>query len=378
MTINGTISNPPYSELGERALNHRATSLMIDPVTGHMVNPEPPAIDGLSYLDRVFDAGLNAVGVTLAAHVDDFDTFVEMAYHYLNLISAQPHRLLQIEQVSDIATAQDQQKLGIIFGAQTGGMVGTEIWRWTVLHKLGLRICALTYNERNPLGVGCLEPNDQGLTSFGRQAVQEMNRLGITLDISHVGPRTAMDALEFTSKPPIASHSNAAARTPSRRNLTEEMMQIIAEKNGVMGLTGFSAMTYRETGVRPTLTDFLDMVDYVVQDIGIDHVGIGSDIFESYTKLSWESTTKRMYPQPWMYETRFSDGMSHISDWPWAVQGLVDRGYSDDDIKQLTGGNWLRVFRDTWATEVGDIPPSNMGWQAQADHYGAPAEASAR
>jgi membrane dipeptidase len=370
------VTHPPYDQLGERAAHHRSGTLMIDPVTGHMVNPEPPAIDGKTYLDRIFDSGLNAVGVTLAAHVDDFSTFVEVAYHYLNLISAHPERLLQVEHVDDIRAAAEQRKLGVIFGAQTGGMIGTEIWKWTIAHKLGLRICALTYNERNPLGDGCLEPNDQGLTSFGRQGVQEMNRLGITLDISHVGPRTAMDALEFTSKPPIASHSNAQARTPSRRNLSREMMEIIAQKNGVMGLSGSSAMTYRETGVRPTLSDFLDMLDHCVQEIGVDHVGIGSDIFESYTKVSWESTTKRMYPQPWMYETRFADGMSHISDWPWAIQGLVDRGYTDDQIAQLVGGNWLRVFQDTWATGVGDVPPSAIGWQGQSDHYGAPHESS--
>lgn len=375
MTINGPVTNPPYSDLGERAAKHQATTLIIDPVTGHMVNPEPPAVDGKSYLDRVIDAGLNVVGVTLAAHVDDFDTFVEMAYHYLNLMSALPNKTMQIERVADIETAVRQNKLGIIFGAQTGGMVGTEIWRWTILHKLGLRICALTYNERNPLGDGCLEPNDQGLTSFGRQAVQEMNRLGITLDVSHVGPRTTMDALEFTSKPPIASHSNAQARTASRRNLSPEAMRIIADKNGVMGLTGFSAMTHRENGVRPTINDFLDMIDHVVDAIGIDHVGIGSDMFESYTKLSWESTTKRMYPQPWMYETRFTEGFSHISDWPWAIEGLVARGYSDEDIQKLIGQNWLRVFTDTWATEVGDVPASDIGWQGQADHYGTPGTA---
>jgi len=116
----------------------------------------------------------------------------------------------------------------------------------------------------------------------------------------------------------------------------------------VIGLTPHSALTYKVLGIRPTIHDYLDHMDYVVNLVGVDHVGIGTDIYESYTKISWESSTKRMYPSPWIYETMLSEGLSRISDLPDVTRGLVARGYSDDDILKILGGNWLRVFEAVW------------------------------
>lgn len=336
------------AEIDARAQEHRQRTLIIDALSGHIVAPEPPPVGGKSYLERLRESGVNVVNITLAAHSDDFEQILRMMYQYFNLVSAASELTVQIERPDDIVTAHRENKIGIIFGSQTGTMVGRDISRWTILHKLGLRVSQITYNERNELGDGCMEPENRGLTSYGRQAVQEMNRLGIVVDLSHVGERTALDATAYSVKPVIYSHSNAKALTPSRRNITDEQMKALAATGGVMGISSFSMMTYRTLGERPNLEDYLNHIDYAVGLIGIDHVGIGSDIFESYTKLSWTSSTKRMYPMPYEYETKVAEGFTYVSELPNVIRGLVVRGYADEDIAKLLGGNWLRVFTRVW------------------------------
>jgi membrane dipeptidase len=340
--------------ISDRAQQLVTKTLMLDALSGRIIAPEPPPVDGVSYLDRVISSGLNVVNMTLAARSDDFEVILEQMYQYFNLMSAKPDKVLHVKTVADIARAYREGRLGIIFGSQSGTPVGKVIGRWTILHQLGLRICQITYNERNDYGDGCMEPENRGLTAYGRMAVQEMNRLGICVDLSHVGERTALDAIEYSAKPVIFTHSNPKAVSPSRRNATDEQMKKMAATGGVMGMTPHSMLTYRTLGIRPTIEDFLDMVDYAVQLIGIDHVGIGTDLMEQFTKLTWESTTKRMYPNPYFYETMWADGFNSVSHWPRAVDGLVRRGYSDEDIAKIVGGNWIRVFGEVW--EEGDTP----------------------
>lgn len=352
------------SETARRLLRD---NLVIDALAGHYVAPEPPPRDGKSFLVRSLETGLDVVNITLAAHSDNFDTMLREMFYYFSLIDHQRERALQVRTVADIHRARSEGRLGFIFGTQYSGMVGGETWRWTILQQLGLRIAQLTYNERNALGDGCREPENRGLTAYGHQAVQEMNRLGIALDISHTGERTSLDAIAYSSKPVIASHANARALSPSSRNLADETMKAVAETGGVVGLTPHSAMAFRIPGKRPTISDYLDQFDYAVDLIGIDHVGIGTDLFESYTKVSWESSTKRMYPNPWIWETMFSEGFERVEDWARAVDGLLQRGYSDDQIAKLLGANWLRVFGEIWPDEDGVVTTTSRGWQGVLD-----------
>jgi len=352
-------------QISERAERLKATSLIIDPASGAIVDPEPEPRNGERYFDRLVGAGFDSVAVTLAAHFDDFDAFAHSAWSYLSLFAARPDDVMQIRTVADIRTARETGRLGVIFGSQTGTIVGSEGWRWDIAHALGLRVSTLTYSEGNMLGDGCNEPTDRGLTAFGRQAVQDMNRLGITVDISHVGGRTAEEVVDWSSKAVIASHSNSQVLCPSLRNLSRPLMHKLAERGGVMGISPFSAMLYREVGVRPTMRDYLDMIDHCVDEIGIEHVGIGTDLYESYTKVVWESKTKRRYPSPWVFETRYAEGFDQIAQFPTVIEGLIDRGYTDAQIEALVGGNWLRVFQETWEPETS----ANGGWAARTDTY---------
>jgi membrane dipeptidase len=332
-----------------RAISLQQSCLVIDAIASSIVKPDPPVIDGNSYIDRALAAGVNVVNVTLAAHSDDFDALIHRIYDYLNLLDAKPESTLHVERPTDIHRAKEQGKLGIIFGIQTGTVVGTDMALWSIIHKLGVRIAQLTYNERNALGDGCMEPDDRGLTSYGRQSVQEMNRLGICVDLSHVGEKTSLDATRYSTKPVIYSHANPKAVGPGKRNITDQQMKDMAATGGVMGISAHSMLCHKTPGVQPTVDDMMDMFDYAIDLIGIDHVAIGSDVYESFTKLSWESMTKRWYPTGFVFETMRAQGFSAVSEFPNVTRGLVSRGYSDEEIAKVLGGNWLRLFGEVWA-----------------------------
>ena len=151
-----------------RAGHLKDDALVLDILAGRLVDPEPPAVDGKPHLDRVLDAGVNVVNMTLAARSDTFDDILQMMCGYFNLMSAQPEKTLHVKTVEDIYRAQAEGKLGIIFGMQTGTVVEKVIGRWTILHELGLRVAQLTYNEATIFGNGCMEPHDSGLTAFGQ------------------------------------------------------------------------------------------------------------------------------------------------------------------------------------------------------------------
>lgn len=327
---------------------HRS-ALIIDGLSGHVVNPEPPPVEGKAYIDRLIESGYNAINVTLAAHADDLDDALWEAYAHFNLLTAVPEKTILIESVEDIHRAKAESKIGIIFGFQTATPIGTHIERWTIFHKLGLRICQLTYMERNMFGDGCLEPENRGLTAYGRQAVREMNRLGIVVDLAHAGERTSLDAIELSRDPVVFSHANARAVGPSSRNISDEQIKAVAANGGVVGISPHSELCHKSPGVRPGFMDYLDHIDHIVQLVGPDHVGIGSDVFESYTKVSWEAQTKRMYGSHWIFETMYADGFRRVDDIYQVTRGLVARGYSDEDILKILGANWLRVFSQVWS-----------------------------
>lgn len=332
----------------ERARHLIANLTVTDALGGAMVYPEPHPVDGKSYLDRQIEAGYRAVTVTLAAHADELETAMVKMYGYFSLLTAKPDKTLHIKRSADMLRAREEGKVGVIFGFQTSTPIGPHIWRWTILHQLGLRQCQLTYMERNIFADGCLEPENRGLTAYGRQAIGEMNRLGIVVDLSHLGERSSLEAIEYSTDPVVFSHSNPLAIGPSARNITDEQIKNCASRGGVIGMTPHSELSHKQRGVRPTLPDYLDHIDYVAQLVGTEHVAIGTDVYESYTKVSWEAQTKRMYKSQWIFETMLTDGFSRIEGIHDVVRGLVSRDYSDDDIRNITGDNWLRVFGSIW------------------------------
>jgi len=334
--------NKHISSLEERVQKIHKESVVID------------ALGGLGFLySDILAGGINATHVTLCArNYEGLGYVLDQITRYYSLIEmAAPDRVMLVEEAQDILKAKREGKLGIIFGFQEGSILGENKTLLPILHKLGVRIIQLTYNEANLLGCGSLEPNDTGLTSLGIQVINAMNRLGIVVDLSHLGYRTNRDAIEVSEDPVVFTHANPLALKNVPRNKPDELIRMVAEKGGVMGLTPYAPFCKSTPGKRPTLEDFLDQIDYVIQLVGIDHVGIGTDKFEG--RMAEEQYIKHPPRDPKKIETpwgeqSYVEGFSHISQFSRITAGLLKRGYSDEDCAKIIGGNFHSVFQKVW------------------------------
>jgi len=215
------------------------------------------------------------------------------------------------------------------------------------LYRQGMRGVQLVDNGRNRIGDGKGEIRTRGgLTNFGISVVKEMNRLGMVIDVAHLTEPGFWDVIETSEHPIIDSHSNTRAVCDHPRNLTDEQIKAIAKKGGVIGLSCHMAMISKETD-KPTIDDLMKHVDHIAKLVGVDHIGFGPD------HTDFEIPINIWTPAPgWLEgvfygvrDTYFIEGLNSITGWPLFTEALVKRGYSDEDIKKVLGGNWLRVYR---------------------------------
>lgn len=227
---------------------------------------------------------------------------------------------------SDIERAKVEGKVAGVLSLEGAEALEGDLGVLRAFYKLGVRNIGLTWNLRNAAADGVDEMRcSSGLSNFGVQLVQEMNRLGIMVDISHLSPSGVRDVLHVSEAPVIASHSNAYALCPHRRNLTDEQLEGVASKGGVVGVT-FVPNFVTEDGNQATLKGVLDQIDYMVEKMGVDHVGLGSD-FDGFSNSNVQ-------------------GLEDVTRLPRLTAGLVERGYGEEDVKKILGGNFMRVFRE--------------------------------
>jgi membrane dipeptidase len=274
---------------------------------------------------------------------------------YFRFFAEYPDKTMLVTTVQDILRAKEEGKFGIILDLQNPNPMGENIELLSVFHKLGIRIIALCYSFRNALGDGCSEKGDAGLSNLGIEAVKEMNRLGIVIDLSHAGYKSTMEAIELSHDPVLFTHANAYSIYPVARNKRDDQIKALAKKGGVIGCDGL-APTVRNVEGGPTIEDFLDHVDYIVKLVGVNHVGVGID-------LPWHHTTtpelKEMLGK--MYSSAYpisksqlelrgltAKGLDSPALFPNVTKGLVARGYSNQEIEKILGGNFLRVFKAVW------------------------------
>ncbi|MDD7401696.1 MAG: membrane dipeptidase [Eubacteriales bacterium] len=332
-----------------RAQDLCAKNFFFDCLCGNLIDPEPPVIDGKSYLDRCLESGVNAQSITLTATWANFEEVLFEMYNYFNYISYFKDKLMLVKSKDDLQELRHTNKLGVVFSLQNSIAIGSDFYKWSILKNLGLRICQLTYNEPNIMGSGCTVDVDTGLTYYGKQAIREMKRQGIVVDLSHAGMRTSLEAIEYNENPSIFSHSNCRAVTPdARRNLTDDVIEAVAKKGGVIGLSPHGFMCHSEVGVQPTLEDYMKHFEYLLNKIGPKHIGIGSDIYEYYTKSYWENKTKLLYNSPWFFETVFNRDVKRVDQYINIIRGLVYLGLNDEEIADIMGLNFLRVFEHVW------------------------------
>lgn len=308
------------------------------------------------YTDRLERAGVTALNTTTAWPDDDFEVAVRRIEEYYALTREDP-RVEIVERVGDIERCKREGKVGIIVAFQNSRPVGTSLERVETFWRLGVRTIQLTYNTKNFAGDGIFEEHDGGLSKFGRTLVREMNRVGILVDLSHGGLRTTLEAIEVSEKPCVFTHSNPHRLVPVPRNITDEQIRAVAAKGGVVGCSSFPPLVWRGNDSGPTLDDFIDCIDYVVDLVGVDHVAIGTDSEATLGAYPPElrADLRRKYPgTTGDFHRRFPQGAplvgleQGLGDWPNITLRLLERGYPATAVQKIIGGNFVRVFREVW------------------------------
>lgn len=282
-----------------------------------------------------------------------------------DLMAGIPEKASKILTAKDIEEAKKDGKAGYIVNTQNTVALEGKLSTINLLHKLGLRIMQLTYQRAELSGDGCgsRRAGEAGLTDYGVKVVERMNELNMVVDLSHVGKATAMEAIELSKQPPAFTHTNCHGTFGFRfmRGKSDEELQALTEKGGVVGMTCIARFVREEGDVEGSnINHFLDHVDYAVNLLGVDRVGIGLDINEGITPEDYygvhcqsfearfqadpTSHTRRRHP----FEHYYVFGLDSISRGPYITEGLVSRGYSDQEILKILGGNWLTYFRKVW------------------------------
>ena len=314
-------------------------------------------IDGLQYsawsrtiFEQMHEGGLNAVHVTLAYHENTRETLTRFG-EWNNRFEAYPDLIRPVYAPEDIHKAKEEGRVGIIFGAQNCSPIEDEIRLVEVMRRLGLMIMQLTYNNQSLLACGCYEDEDSGLTRFGKQVVREMNRVGMVIDMSHSAERSTLEAIDYSQQSVIISHANPSHFHPALRNKSDKVIDAIAANEG---LVGFSLYPFHlKNGPQCTLDDFCDMVVWTGERLGIDRIGLGSDLCQAQPQsvLEWMRTGR------WSKVMDYGEGSSSNAGWPDALswfqdnsdfptiaRALAQRGFSTGELAKIMGGNWLDLL----------------------------------
>jgi membrane dipeptidase len=178
-----------------------------------------------------------------------------------------------------------------------------------------------------------------------------MNQLGILVDLAHAGPRTTRDAIDVSERPIVISHANARALNDNPRNVPDDVLQALAARSGLIGITAYSPFVELKPGVRPTLDDVVTHVTYVAERFGVDTVALGSDLFEGESEVRFERFFRVRYPdviRHYTMATVYAEGFTGAADYPRFTEALVARGFSDAEILKILGSNYLRVLGEVW------------------------------
>jgi len=300
-------------------------------------------------------SGTTAINATLVTW-ENFQQTLDYITDWQNIFNERSSQIIQITSVNDILQAKKDGKVGVILGWQNATPIENDLRRIELFRNLGVLIMQLTFHERNFIGNGCLERGDSGLSNFGVDAVSEMNRLGILIDLSHCGERTTIDAIEMSTKPVACTHANAQSFHMHPRNKTDEALKLLADRGGVVGATAFNL--FLPSGRESTINNFVDAIDDLVQRIGIEHVGFGTDFTQDQPQEFWnyigaQQGTKLPStffdgPEGYAELAHAPKGLETPDKMPALAEALHARGYKPEDITMILGGNWLRLFREVW------------------------------
>ncbi|GAA1005128.1 membrane dipeptidase [Acrocarpospora pleiomorpha] len=253
---------------------------------------------------------------------------------------------------ADIEAANASGRTAVLLGTQNSSPIEDRIDFVELFHDMGLRVMQLTYNIQNALGSSCYEPEDSGLTRFGRNVIAEMNRVGMVVDLSHVGDRTSHDAILASQRPVAINHANPRELFDHARNKRPKVLDTLAEHDGVLGLSMYPNIAGPYAG---TLDKWCELVARTAERIGVRHVGVGSDLgrFMTTTDLDWMRRGRWTHGPEYGAGSPDRPGMVEDPEWFTtsadfaAIPGaLRAAGFSAEETEAICGGNWLRLYRE--------------------------------
>ena len=325
----------------------------------HRVNFfEDPTTFTAADIERTRTSGFNVMHIAVGTGgLDAYDETMRFIGLWNGFIAHHGDVFMRIDTPERLDTVKQSGKVGILLGLQN-----SEHFRRLddvdFFYNFGQRVSQLTYNSRNMIGNGSTERTDGGLSDFGVAVVDRMNKVGMAVDVSHSGDQTTLDACSVSKQPVLFTHSNCRALNPHPRCKTDDAIKKMAATGGVMGITGVRMFVSAKEPT--TIEDVLNHYDHVAKLVGVEHLGVGSDIgLDGYDALP-DPIRKRLHAS---YKSTYAfrdkddiEGLDHPKRMFDLTEGLIRRGYSDQNIEGILGGNFKRVLKQIWSARQVPAP----------------------
>jgi membrane dipeptidase len=292
--------------------------------------------------------GLTAINATCAVWEGARPTLDAIA-HWLRWFDEHADLIVPVRTTADIRAAKQAGRTGIILGFQNGSPIEDRLEYLALYKRLGVGVIQITYNTQNLIGSGCYESRDSGLSDFGRDVIAEMNRVGIAVDLSHVGARTSDDAIEASREPVVFSHVLPAELKAHPRNKETRQLRAVVDRGGLVGVTMFPP--FLPKGTASTVDDYAEIIAWMVDRLGEDHVAYGTDFTEGYDDRFFEWLTRDKGDGRWL--TKFGEvknprGIERIAETPNLTAALERRGFTTGRIEKVMGLNWIAYLERVW------------------------------
>lgn len=322
---------------------------------------KPYRIDNLQYAnwsEKIFremrTGNVDAVHVTIAYHENFRETVLNME-QWNRWFEQFPDLIFQGFTGADVRLARETNRTAIFFGYQNPSPIEDDIGLVEIHHKLGARFMQLTYNNQSLLATGCYEDDDTGVTRMGREVIAEMNRVGLVVDMSHSADRSTFEAMEISSRPIAITHANPHNWHPALRNKKDDLLKALGQSGGMLG---FSVYPHHLKGKSDcTLDSFCQMVANTADLMGIDNIGIGTDLCQDQP----DSIVEWMRTGRWTKRIDYGEGSASDAGFPpmpsWfkdnrdfgnIEEGLKAVGLTDEDVDKVMGNNWLRFYDENF------------------------------
>ena len=358
-----TLQQDKATELTEKLLfinASDATNIAPGTFRHHLETPFGP-----TYFQKLKEGHVNCMhSSVLCWFYDDFYMSMKRVAHLYKVLEANKNDLLLVEKVDDVRRAKKEGKIANVMHFHNSTMIDDDLGFLAIHHKLGLRVMQLAYQSRTLLGDGTGEDTDVGLSAMGLKAIDEMNRLGILVDVAHSGHQSALEAIARSKVPVVCSHGALYAMHDNDRNIRDDMVKALAEKGGVMGIMSKPTNLRRNGGTEgATMVDYVNHIEHIVKLVGVNHVGIGIengydrnsedyDIMNAMFRERFISKRQQtmLVPEYTDFDKVYSaDGLKDPSTAKHnIIKELVRRSYSDQDIAKIMGENFVRVYEQVW------------------------------